>query len=79
MGAQIRMGGCSSTTSSVLIRKVHSAGLQTPGAAASSPTSTSSVCLITDCVLPPLHAALLGAAQAFVSAAAFELGHEAWC
>ena len=44
-----------------------------------SPASTSSACMMSDCVLPCSMLALLCAAQAFVCAVAFELVNEAGC
>ena len=67
------------TFSSVLLWKVRSSGLQSPEAAALPPTSSSSMCLPSDSLMPCSMLALLSAAQAFVCAVAFEMGHEAVC
>ena len=58
---------------------MRSDGLQTPGAAASPPTSTSSVRLLIDAVLTCSMATLIRAAQTSACATAFEMGHEVGC
>ena len=63
-------------TNDLASSKVRSDGLQTPKAAASQPTTTSSVCLPSFCWISLLMSALLHTVQASVCAMIFAFGRE---
>jgi hypothetical protein len=64
------------TSTELVFSKVRSNDLQSPEAAASQPTYSSSVCLPSNCWILCLISALLLIVQASVCAMIFEFGHE---